>query len=46
MEAYKLSVDNSAESVAQSIADMNKLITKCKELNEELKPVETLAAQM
>jgi hypothetical protein len=46
MEAYKQAIDNVGDAVSTSVIDMNTLITKCQELNEDLKPVETLANQM
>jgi len=46
MKAYSSSMDNLSEVVNTSVVDMNQLITKCQELNEDLKPVESLSQQM
>jgi hypothetical protein len=46
LEAYRESIDGVSETVNSSVADMNALLSKCQELNENLKPAEQLAAQM
>jgi len=43
MEIYKQSSENMNEAVNTSISDMNRFITKCQDLSEDLKPLESLA---
>ena len=46
IQIYQNSVQSVTEEVDQSVAAMNTLIRKCSELNENMKPVEQLYAQM
>eukprot|EP01120_Amphizonella_sp_Union-15-10_P009626 TRINITY_DN368_c0_g1_i2.p1 TRINITY_DN368_c0_g1~~TRINITY_DN368_c0_g1_i2.p1 ORF type:complete len:155 (-),score=28.35 TRINITY_DN368_c0_g1_i2:58-522(-) len=42
MKVYKVTVDNLADAVSQSVVSMHDLITKGQELNTDLKKVESL----
>ena len=46
MGALKLSVDNTSDCVAEAVLQMHDFLTKCKQLDEDMKPLVALAAQM
>lgn len=46
VESYKISVNNVGDEINKSVIAMNNLITKCQELNEDMRPVEQLFSQM
>jgi hypothetical protein len=46
LEAHKQSTESVTEAVSQSVEEMSNFIGKCKTLNEDLKSVEILYAQM
>lgn len=46
MKVYNDSVANTTDAVARSIFEMHNFITKCQALNEDLRSIEGLAAEM
>lgn len=46
MGALKLSVDNSSDCVAEAVLQMHDFLTKCQQLDQDMKPIVALAAQM
>eukprot|EP01102_Stenamoeba_stenopodia_P016485 TRINITY_DN5766_c0_g1_i1.p1 TRINITY_DN5766_c0_g1~~TRINITY_DN5766_c0_g1_i1.p1 ORF type:complete len:342 (+),score=84.18 TRINITY_DN5766_c0_g1_i1:51-1076(+) len=46
MNVYKTSVINTTDTVAQSVYEMHNFITKCQALNEDLKSIEGLSAEI
>ena len=46
LEAHQLAAHNVNEETWKSVNSMKNLISKCQELNEKLKTVETLSVQM
>jgi len=46
MNVYRKSLNNLNEAVGTSIIDLNELITKAQELNEDLRSVDELAVQI
>ncbi len=46
MKCFKFSVDNTADAVGGGVEQMQSFLTKCQELNQNLKPVEELAKQL